>query len=54
MEKTHHKLWDKNDLLTGTGFAVTVPGVLFGASIHTVDGRNPAPPGMYKTLQIVG
>ena len=21
---------------------------------HTVDGRNPAPPGMYKTLQIVG
>ena len=33
MEKTHHKLWDKNDLLTGTGFAVTVPGVLFCASI---------------------
>ena len=22
--------------------------------IQTVDGRNPAPPGMYKTLQIVG
>ena len=21
--------------------------------IHTVDGRNPAPPGMYKTLQII-
>ena len=21
---------------------------------HTVDGRNPAPPGMYKTLQIMG
>lgn len=33
MEKTHHKLWDKNDPLTGTGFAVTVPGVLFCASI---------------------
>lgn len=33
MKKKHHKLWDKNNLLTGTGFAVTVPGVLFCASI---------------------
>jgi len=23
-------------------------------SNHTVDGRNPAPPGMYKILQIMG
>ena len=22
--------------------------------LHTVDGRNPAPPGMYKTLYIMG
>ena len=22
--------------------------------VDTVDGRNPAPPGMYKTLQILG
>ena len=29
----------------------------FGGNIywsHTVDGRNPAPPGMYQTLQIMG
>ena len=24
------------------------------ATVTTVDGRNPAPPGMYKTLQIMG
>ena len=26
------------------------PAFFWSMSIHTVDGRNPAPPGMYKTL----
>ena len=34
-----------------------VPWILsdkLNPNIHTVDGRNPAPPGMYKTLYIMG
>ena len=27
---------------------------LRGTDLHTVDGRNPAPPGMHKTLSIIG
>ena len=29
-------------------------GDSFASKTNTVDGRNPAPPGMYETLQVVG
>jgi len=41
---TYHLLWEPE----------TTIGFLCKSFISTVDGRNPASPGMYKNLQIIG
>ena len=47
----HHHLWELFlELFPGIG-SMQIQVQSFG--FHTVVGRNPAPPGMYKTLQIM-
>jgi len=33
---------------------VILKGTTYWSEADTVDGRNPAPPGKYKTLEILG
>ena len=46
------------EALGDLNFKHQLPKVQWGQGLvpdgHTVDGRNPAPPGMYKTMQIMG
>ena len=49
------KIYERDVYLLGKGTLMIYTNIMYCKyQANTVDGRNPAPPGMYKSLEIMG